>query len=235
MAKVNYGQTVNDARGKLGGTVFSKNRYGAFTRRKVTPINRNTPAQSLVRTNFATLSKAWSGTLTADQRAAWVSYAQTYPRLDIFGASITLSGANMYISLNQRLLQAGAALITTPPATNIVTPIAFDATSWEPETSGIATFQQTAAAAAVTLKFYVFGAKPLAPGRVAQQSDFRFVGVYAGVAGPYPNGISVGADYVAKFGAMPLGKNVAVLVSTIDTTSGLITVGTQMSNLVSTP
>jgi hypothetical protein len=55
MAKINFGQTVNDARGKLGGTVFSKNKSGAYTRRKVTPANPRTVAQSRVRNFFGTL------------------------------------------------------------------------------------------------------------------------------------------------------------------------------------
>ena len=70
MAKIKFGMMMTDARGKLGGQVFSKNRSGAYVRTKVTPVNPRTAAQPLSRSILGTLSASWSG-LTEVQRRSW--------------------------------------------------------------------------------------------------------------------------------------------------------------------
>lgn len=226
MAKVNFGPLANDARGKINGIVYSKNKSGAYTRKKVTPANPNSPSQSTVRTNFGMLSQAWSGTISGSDRAAWISYAATYPRLDVFGASIQLSGLNMFISLNQVLLQLGVAYASTPPASNVVTPIPYDPTTYSvtAATSDIH-LSQTAAAGSADLHYYVFASKPLPPGRTVQRNNFRFIGSQAGSAGPYPANVALGPLYTAKFGSWVAGQNIAILLATVDITTGLTTVG----------
>jgi hypothetical protein len=55
MAKIKFGMMMTDARGKLGGHVFSKNRSGAYVRTKVTPVNGQTTAQTGVRAIFGAI------------------------------------------------------------------------------------------------------------------------------------------------------------------------------------
>ena len=57
MAKIKFGMMMTDARGKLGGQVFSKNKGGAYVRTKVTPSNPQTIAQTTRRALFAAI---WS-------------------------------------------------------------------------------------------------------------------------------------------------------------------------------
>lgn len=231
MAKINFGQTVNDARGKLGGTVFSKNGSGAYTRRKVTPVNRNTLAQSTVRASLGTLSQQWSGSLSQAQRDAWISYAKTYPRLDVFGASITISGLNMFISLNSVLMNTGNTVIDVPPANNLITPIPTDYTSMAANHVGpVITFNQTGNAVDGDDVYYVFGAKPLPPGRTVQQSDWRFLTTIVPATTGYPVTTPVSSAYAAKFGAFAVNMSINLLVSTMRTGSGLTTVGVRMQS-----
>src|SRR3546814_20356183 len=61
MAKVKFGALMTDARGKLGGHVFSKNRAGSYLRTKVTPVNPQTSYQTSVRALFGAISPQWSG------------------------------------------------------------------------------------------------------------------------------------------------------------------------------
>jgi hypothetical protein len=232
MAKVNFGTIANDARGKINGTVYSKNKSGAYVRKKVTPANPRTVAQSLVRASFGGLSQAWSGTLTAAQRAAWIAYAATYPRLDIFGASITLSGLNMYISLNAALLNVGEPSQVLPPPNNVITPISTDYGSMVATVAPLLTFNQLAAASVGTDEYYIFASKPLPPGRTPQKSDFRFLTMASSAAGPYPATIDLHVSYIAKFGSYVAGQQIALLIATIDTTSGLTTVGVIMTAIV---
>lgn len=225
MAKVNFGTIANDARGKVNGTVYSKNKFGSYTRRKVTPANPNTPSQSGVRTNFGILSRDWSSTLTDAQRAAWVAYANTYPRLDVFGASIKLTGANMYISLNAVLLTITQPTSLTPPPSNVVTPVGIDANSLAAVSPGTLSFQQTTATTTDT-RIYIFGQKPLPAGRAPVMSAFRFLFTTSNTVGPFPASVPVGAAYTSKFGSWAVGQKISLLVATVDRTSGLTTVGT---------
>lgn len=114
MAKVLFTAVVADMRNKLNGTVFSKNRYGAYTRTKVTPVNRRSDAQMLQRSQLGSLSASWRG-LTEAQRTAWNDAAINFPRTDIFGNKKILSGQALYVGLNTNLLNAGEGIISAPP------------------------------------------------------------------------------------------------------------------------
>lgn len=114
MAKVLFTAVVADMRNKLNGSVFSKNRGGAYIRTKVTPVNPQTTAQQNVRGAFGARSQAWGG-LTEEQRQSWIDAAPSFPVTDIFGSSKILSGSQLYQKLNLNLASAGQAAITTAP------------------------------------------------------------------------------------------------------------------------
>lgn len=222
MAKINFGEVVNDARGKIAGIVFSKNKSGAYTRTKVTPVNPNSPAQQAVRSFFAQLAQNWSAVLTAAQRAAWTAYAVTYPRTDIFGNSLTLNGMNMYIALNSRLLLTGNALINTPPLTNAVNPAVWGPNF--PACSLIAlTVQEIAPSSDASAWNFLFCTKSLPPGRSPSPSDYRFV--YAAVDPGAAGALDVFSHYAAVFGTPVLGGYIYGLISTLDVSTGLMSVG----------
>ena len=109
---------VADIRNKLNGSVFSKNRYGAYVRTKVTPVNPQTTAQQNVRARLATNAQAWRG-LTEAQRQSWIDAAPLFPFTDIFGNSKTLSGSTLYVKLNNNL-----AGLLIPALANAPAPVA---------------------------------------------------------------------------------------------------------------
>ena len=128
MAKIKFGMMMTDARGKLGGQVFSKNRSGAYIRTKVTPTNPQTSFQSVVRQSFGAFSQAWSG-LTDAERAAWDGAVSQWSTTDIFGDLKNPTGKNLYLRLNQQATQAGYASFDAVPAkAEMVEGIVSDAT-----------------------------------------------------------------------------------------------------------
>jgi len=112
--KAKFGSIVVDGRGKIGGHVASKNRYGSYWRTKVTPINRNTDAQKLVRNRFTTYSQGWKA-LTDAQRAAWNNAVNDFVKTNIFGDGVKPTGATLYTRLNTNIVNAGATPIVSPP------------------------------------------------------------------------------------------------------------------------
>lgn len=228
MAKINFGTIVNDARGKVAGVVMSKNKSGSYVRTKVTPTNPRTPSQQAARSNFGSLAQAWSGTLTASERAQWVAYAQTYPRTNIFGNSITLNGMNMYLSLGTVMLQAGQVPISTPPPSNIVAASVY-APAWSTLTTLLVKYSITALSTGPAPFDYIFATKSLPAGRAATSSDYRLISINQT---PAVGVNDITASYVAKFGAPIVGQNVYGLIATLDSTTGLLSLSQPVVGVV---
>lgn len=226
MALIQFGPNITGIRNSVAGQTFSQNKGGAYTKAKPIPSNPRTPAQTAVRANFATNSKLWSGTLTPEQRAAWTLFAGNNPYNNVFGQSKQLSGMAMMMSLNQVLLQIGAAIITDAPADLSVPALAAlvpgtfaPGAGTPPNGISVNTVAQAVEAGA---KWYTFATGPLAAGKTAGQSDYRYVGAYAAVAAA--TAVDMDPGYAAAFpGAGLAGQNVSVLVATVNVLTGAVT------------
>lgn len=96
--KVKFGGGIADGRGSIGGTTYSRNRYGSYARQRVTPVNPQTPAQIRARSTFQAAVTAWRR-LTDAQRAAWSNYAAQTPMQDQLGSTIYLTGLQAFMSV----------------------------------------------------------------------------------------------------------------------------------------
>lgn len=114
MAKFTPGPTVAAVSGSVGGTTYSRNRYGAYMRFRAVPTNPDTIYQQNARARLASISSDWRG-LTAAQRTAWNNWAQTNPIVDALGQPQILQGNAAYIKLNSRIDVVGETHIDTPP------------------------------------------------------------------------------------------------------------------------
>jgi hypothetical protein len=107
MALIRYGGLVSEIRGSLAGTVFSRNKGGAYIRNRTVPINPNTSFQQIVRNIMGNLSNTWVDTLTAIQREGWETYAANLLLPDKLGDMRAISGNSMYVRCNTARVQAG--------------------------------------------------------------------------------------------------------------------------------
>ncbi len=114
MAKVQWGAIVTDGRNKVGSVVYSRNRYGAYSRSYKANIISNTSYQVNTRNRLSGLSSNWKF-LTQTQRDNWNLAVSNYLHTDVFGAIIRPSGFDLYCKLNCNLLQAGLTALTDPP------------------------------------------------------------------------------------------------------------------------
>jgi hypothetical protein len=216
MALIQYGPLVTDARNKVGGVVFSKNRSGAYTRKKVSPVQPRTADQLGVRANFTALSKTFATTLTVAQVTSWNSYAASTPTKDRFGATIYLTGLNQYQKLNRNLDTIGAAKITTPPTSTTVTDIGGIALSQSSTTPyDVSATPTNNNISGETIAWY--GAAPTDTGKTNVASSFRLIGT---TAGPTTGAIDITAMYVGKFGNVATGKRLNIRAKNISSTTG---------------
>lgn len=119
MAKIKWsGIGIVDGRGKINGTVLSKNRGGAYARVKVTPSNPRSAAQMFVRSNLAFLAQKWK-TLTQVERDAWAGAVPNFTRTDVFGDIKTPTGYNLFMRINTALRDASTELFFNIPAPTV--------------------------------------------------------------------------------------------------------------------
>lgn len=227
MAKIKFGMMMTDARGKLGGQVFSKNRSGAYTRTKVTPVNPQSSYQVAVRNAFTSFAQNFRA-LTASQIQAWNAAVVNFVGTDIFGDSRTPSGINLYTRLNLNLDNAGQAAISTPPLPTGADPNT--ASTLVADVSSSLFTLTTAEAAVPAGHTLIVEATPLvSPGKNFVKSEFRVIGTFAAAAAS-PH--LAGALWIAKFGSLTAGQKVFARIKTVNNTTGESSGYSQISTIV---
>lgn len=225
--KIKLGSNIADARGKLNGHVFSKNRYGNYVRNKVTPVNPSTVYQTTVRNRLGGISASWGG-LTAAQRAAWNAAISSFAKTNIFGDIINPSGKTLHQMLNNELLICGIAAIVSPPV-----PVGVDAL-----TSMSAAFAAGAQTATLTYapaiaadhSLKIYATPGLSAGVSFVKSEYRLIEVIvAADVSPY----AFSAAYIARFGAVPAaGLKVFVKVVQVNNVTGQAGIALTASGVV---
>lgn len=209
MAKIKYSALVSDMRGKLNGSVMSKNRSGSYVRNKVTPSNPQTSAQMLIRGIFSEITKGWSN-LTNSQRQSWENSVEAFQGTNIFGDSVKPSGKTLFQKLNQNLMITGQASVTTCPDpaelpyVNIAAAM-FDASD--------GTLQLTTSGNTTDNKLVIFATAPLTQGTKFVKNKLRKIAVVAGQDGYDEN---IYSFYQQKFGNLAVGDNVYIGVRVIN-------------------
>lgn len=219
MAKLLFTAVVADMRNKLNGTVFSKNRYGAYARTKVTPVNPQTTAQQAARNRLATNSQAWRG-LTEIQRDSWTGAAPQFPMRDIFGNSKILSGSALYVKLNNNLNVIGLPPIATSPSPTEIPALVLTSLS---STAAVPSLSMVFGDSPVPADFemVVEATPPVGAGISFVKNKYRIVSTQAAATATPVNLLS---DYSAIFGNPVAGQKIFVrakLVSTITGQAGI--------------
>lgn len=147
-------QVFTQVSGSTGGTTFSHNRGGMYTRARATPVNPNTFFQQLIRSIIADLTSRWGNTLTPAERAAWDTYALNVPLLDRLGEPRNVGGLAMYIRSNVQAIQA-----LGPTARLDAAPVVFDLGAFTQPTFAVTAPQDIATSFTATDDWYTGGGR----------------------------------------------------------------------------
>lgn len=116
------GPVVSDVRGSIGGTIFSRNRGGAYSRSRVTPTNPQTLAQERARMAMSAAATSWAQQ-SSTLKNAWAAAAESYSMAqatNLVGEAIQLTGQSFFQRINMAMLNAGGStIITTPPVNGV--------------------------------------------------------------------------------------------------------------------
>jgi len=213
---IQFGSLVSDARGKISGSVFSKNYFGAnaFSFQKQTV--RRTTSQQIVRSSFSEQSAAWK-LLTQVQRDSWTAAGLTINFTDRFGNPYNPTGFELYVSHRINMLLIGATPATTAPAMSY--PLAFPAggTTYNQgavtyDWNGIAAYDTT------TNPCVLYSTNTFSYGRQLPQATFKkFMVVNAGSTDLF----NMYTAYNAMFGDQITFQWLTVKIVPINATSGL--------------
>jgi hypothetical protein len=215
MAKIIL-EGASEKRGAEGGVVYSRNRFGAYTRARVSPVQPRTDYQLDIRAKLQTVSAAWRD-LTAAQKAAWNELAQQVILTDSLGIPYRPTGHQLFTSCNVNLLLTGAGITPSPPGSvpNVPTPLNVTVTA----TAG----QNPALTVAWTggstdYDAFIYATPTIGLGRkFIRPSDLRFLTSVGGAGTP---AVSILTNWQARFGSInPPGK-VVVAVRLVDPNTG---------------
>ena len=209
MAKIKFGLVVTDARNKLGGHVFSKNRAGAYLRTLVTPVNPRSSTQTSVRALFGQISKAWSE-LTEAQRNAWRSAVDSWKRTDVFGDLKRPDGKALHQRLNQQAQVVGYSPILTPAepsevASDIATSVILSLTG--------TSLDITPLSASTDSTIQLFATPQMSQGTQFVKDKLRVI--YFAKGDVFAKAAAYTA-YVARFGVPALNDNIHIGIRYID-------------------
>lgn len=185
---------VADARGKIGGAVASRNRFGSFFRSKTSPVNPQTSYQSTQRNDFTQHSQNWRG-LTEAQQNSWNAAAVDFMKSNVFGDKVKLTGMQLYVRLNANIALVSGTPITEPPAPGSVT--AIDSLVVDPDVSDATIVNTISPASPATQTYIVYATPPVSAGRRFVKNDLRKITTINNAAGT-TNDIT--AAYEARFG-----------------------------------
>lgn len=228
MAKILFTAFMADARGKVAGSVFSKNRSGAYIRTKVTPTNPSTTSQSGARSRFTGFSQGWRG-LTQDQRNAWRDATQNFPKTNQFGSIYYLSGSALYQSLNNTLQTVGGTPISDPPLPQEVAALVSISLTMAKGTPAASLVYSPTPVPADTA-FMVFATQGVSAGIAYVKNQYRLIEVLD-AADVSPANIL--ASYTTKFGTVPnAGLKVYVKVVPVNKVTGQQGIGLETYAIV---
>ena len=171
MALIKFSSVVGDARGSIGGIVYSRSRAGATARSRTVPVNPITARRTNVRQYFGQFAQWWANYLTEAQRTSWNEYAAVIPKVNALGDQYYTSGFNMAVGNMSALQQAGGSPSGGAPTSltagnpineSIFTSLIVDPGVSAPSLSTSSTIDPTAEAGEV---LYIGISAPQSPGR----------------------------------------------------------------------
>lgn len=216
MAKAKYGNVIVEMAGSINGNTYQRGRYGAVVRVKPHAINRNTSAQSAVRTFFGILTKGWAS-LTQAQRDTWLMATLNFQKVNSLATTITLTGHQLYIAINRNLQSISEALITTaPPKVSVP---ALQTFSLIADVSGGTILMSFTAPILAADKLEIFATRPLSAGKKSNSQDYKLITVKTSA---FVTGADIATEYEAIFGItwQTAGQKIFFLAKTINKATG---------------
>ena len=212
------GPIVSILSGKLGGTVFARNRGGAYARSYAIPTRVTSDRAQDVKAAFAAASQAYSN-LTTAQIQAWDEYAKENPVSNRIGQLVTLKGQSWAVGCNSRLRVLDETPISEPPI--LPAPVIAVASDAVVDVNGTtATIDVATHAADASCRCIVYACRSVSAGK--RYVENLYTAVYAAAEGNGGAQLSFGTELAAVLGTLQEGVTYHFKVVWLDIRTGLI-------------
>jgi len=205
MALIKLGGGVTDIRGSIGGTTYSRSKAGNYARSNKKPVNPRSSTQTARRAQAAYLSKYWSNTLTAQQRADWRAYAAGTTWTNKLGETIEIGGNAAFMQLNMlEMIWSTSVIAPAPLAMGHAGGVAFTFLA-ENDTSKIQVAEPTGSFDKDTANhcLLLFQGLPSEAGRDATPKGFRYIGrIFGSLATPMTFPYELDSAYTMQAGQL---------------------------------
>ena len=231
MTKILYSGLVSDQRGKLKGTIFSKNRTGNILKNFATPRNPQSNTQQPNRANWQFIVKNWQY-LTTEQRAGWSDLASTVTWHDKLGTAFNPTGQMLYLYCNQNLFSIGLPMLSDayiPFATTLIASCSIEQNlfgSWGTKLN----YDPTPTDKYVTYK--IFATQCLSPGITYAKKYFRQIGLINPMQG---SPVDITSMYLSIFSAPVAGRKVFIKLVPVQGLSGFSSLPVYADFIVTIP
>lgn len=227
MAKVKFTAVVADMRNKLNGSVFARNRGGAYVRTKVTPLNPQSLRQVAARNLLTSLAQGFRS-LSQAQITAWNEAVTQWQTTDIFGDLVSPTGLALYVRLNSNISNGGGTLISTPPAPQgAAALVELDLTA--AVTGDVYEIAFDPATVPADHALYIESTTMLSPGINNANSRFRYIAAYGATTASPIDAFGAQTD---KFGALVAGQKAYVRCKLINLITGEVSLALKASAIV---
>lgn len=209
---------IVDGRGKINGSVLSKNKAGAIARTWVKPANPNSSFQSQIRSQMSGLSSAWRG-LTAVQRSGWDSAAGSgdWPFTNKLGETKNPSGFQLYMRLNLSLDSAGFPTIADVPNKVALSAVTITASVFNISGAVYDDFGVTLSGSISADERVVVGCSGGVSAGRGSWFNFKSLGAFV-LTGS--NDVAISSEYDARFGFPSAGQKIFAQLFLLNTTTG---------------
>lgn len=173
MARIIYSALVDRIDGSIKGTTFQRNAYGFTIKGKPNMVNPNTISQGRRKIALTDMVNAWK-TLTDPQRAAWDSYAGTYPVATRLNPNAYLGGYNYFLRWHGVRRQYDSVTILTNPSgpQGAIT----DQIPFVERIGAIFRFNTDIVFTSTNWRVIFYASGPVTPTQVFSKSILRFLG-----------------------------------------------------------
>lgn len=217
MAIMIPGVAVSQVSGRVGGTIFSRNRGGAYLRNGSIPATVTTPAAQSIKSITAAMSQAWA-ILDEEVREQWREWATQNPVINRLGQSRTLSGHQAFVQINARLVYAGFNVTPSPVLTASPAPFTPGAVVFTANTSTLTVaYTPTPAPAGTAVQVYAYLANSAG---VAYVKNRLALVLTTAAAAATPADIWDAVE--ARFGTPQEGQTLHLGLRALDSTSGAV-------------
>lgn len=223
MARVNYGGGIANFRGSIGGNTFHNSPAGSICRTRAARKPTSTPAMSIVHADTYELTRQWRE-MTFNTQQQWNAFAAAHNRVDPWGKSTVLSGANWFTSVNSNRQLCGSAITSSPPTYTQPTPP--DAQFTAARNEGITITYELHATPSDT-KLVIQSTPPILGTTMAFRSQLRFTAIIVPLV---DDEYDFTDEWEATFGlnmppSTPASFHVGTMIYTVHTLSGITSPG----------